>query len=41
MVFLTGGAYTRRAQEFLDQRPHMEKPFELDALEALVRERVG
>jgi CheY-like chemotaxis protein len=41
MVFLTGGAYTRRAQEFLDQRPYLEKPFDLSALEALVAERIG
>jgi DNA-binding NtrC family response regulator len=40
MVFLTGGAYTRRAQEFLEQRPYLEKPFDLGALEALVEERV-
>jgi CheY-like chemotaxis protein len=41
MVFLTGGAFTRRAREFLEDRPCLEKPFDLSALEALVRERVG
>jgi CheY-like chemotaxis protein len=41
MVFLTGGAFTRRAQEFLDQHPFLEKPFDLSALEALARSRVG
>jgi CheY-like chemotaxis protein len=40
MVFLTGGAYTPRAQAFLEQRPYLEKPFDLGALEALVNERV-
>ncbi len=41
MVFLTGGAFTRRASEFLAQRPFLEKPFDLSALEALVRQRLG
>jgi CheY-like chemotaxis protein len=41
MVFLTGGAFTRRASEFLEERPFLEKPFDLRALEALVRRRVG
>jgi CheY-like chemotaxis protein len=40
-VFLTGGAFTRRAREFLEGRPCLEKPFDLSALEALVRERIG
>lgn len=40
MVFLTGGAYTPRAQAFLEQRPYLEKPFDLGALEALVEERI-
>jgi CheY-like chemotaxis protein len=40
MVFLTGGAYTPRAQAFLEQRPYLEKPFDLGALEALVDERL-
>jgi CheY-like chemotaxis protein len=41
MVFLTGGAYTQRARDLLAHRPHLEKPFDLAALEALVKERVG
>jgi CheY-like chemotaxis protein len=41
MVFLTGGAFTQRASEFLERRPFLEKPFDLRALEALVRRRVG
>jgi CheY-like chemotaxis protein len=41
MVFLTGGAFTRRATEFLERRPFLEKPFDLSALEALVRQRLG
>jgi CheY-like chemotaxis protein len=39
-VFLTGGAFTRRAREFLEDRPCLEKPFDLSALEALVRQRI-
>lgn len=39
-VFLTGGAFTRRAREFLEHRPCLEKPFDLSALEALVRQRI-
>jgi PAS domain S-box-containing protein len=37
-VFMTGGAFTQRAVSFLEdsQRPHIEKPFELDRLRALV-----
>jgi CheY-like chemotaxis protein len=41
MVFLTGGAFTRRAREFLEQRPFLEKPFDLIALEDLVRQRLA
>lgn len=41
MVFLTGGAFTTRAQKFLDGRPYLEKPFDLRALEDLVAERLG
>jgi CheY-like chemotaxis protein len=41
MVFLTGGAFTRRARDFLENRPFLEKPFDLSALEALVRDRLG
>ena len=38
VVFLTGGAFTAAAQEFLDRtgRPRLEKPFEAEALERLV-----
>jgi CheY-like chemotaxis protein len=37
-VFMTGGAFTQRAINFLEdsRRPHIEKPFELDRLRALV-----
>ena len=41
MVFLTGGAFTERARAFLEQRPFLEKPFDLGALEALAKSRVG
>ncbi|HEY6004154.1 MAG TPA: ATP-binding protein [Anaeromyxobacter sp.] len=43
LVFMTGGAFTPRAREFLDDpsRRHIEKPFDLEALRALVRELVG
>jgi CheY-like chemotaxis protein len=41
MVFLTGGAFTRRATEFLERRPFLEKPFDLSALEGLVRQRMA
>jgi CheY-like chemotaxis protein len=37
-VFMTGGAFTARAIKFLEEsaRPHVEKPFELDALRQLL-----
>jgi CheY-like chemotaxis protein len=41
MVFLTGGAFTPRARAFLEVRPHLEKPFDLPALESLVLARLG
>jgi len=43
MVFMTGGAFTPRAMTFLDtiDNPYIEKPFDLDALRALVNERLG
>ncbi|HET7824917.1 MAG TPA: ATP-binding protein [Anaeromyxobacter sp.] len=43
LVFMTGGAFTPRAREFLDDpaRRHIEKPFDLAAMRALVRELVG
>jgi PAS domain S-box-containing protein len=42
-VFMTGGAFTQRAVSFLEdsQRPHIEKPFELDRLRALVESLVA
>jgi CheY-like chemotaxis protein len=43
MIFLTGGAFTPRAQAFLAEvpNPRLEKPFELGELRAMVNERVG
>jgi CheY-like chemotaxis protein/anti-sigma regulatory factor (Ser/Thr protein kinase) len=43
MVFLTGGAFTARASEFLEtiDEPHVEKPFEVRAMRALVAERLA
>ena len=40
MIFMTGGAFTPRAQEFLDRTPnlHVEKPFNAKNLRALVRD---
>jgi PAS domain S-box-containing protein len=42
VVFLTGGAFTVRAREFLDRvpNPRIEKPFETQNLRSLVNERV-
>jgi signal transduction histidine kinase len=42
MIFLTGGAFTARARAFLDKVPNMriEKPFDADALRALVNARL-
>ena len=42
MVFLTGGAFTARAQEFLEKvpNPRLEKPFDGLSLRALVRSLV-
>jgi len=41
-VFITGGAFTAGAQEFLERsgRAHLQKPFEAEALEALLRQRL-
>jgi two-component system NtrC family sensor kinase len=41
-VFMTGGAFTHKAVSFLEQsqRPHIDKPFELDRLRALVDQLV-
>jgi len=43
MVFMTGGAFTARAREFLARVPNarMDKPFDVAALRALVRARVA
>jgi CheY-like chemotaxis protein len=39
MVFMTGGAFTSRAREFLDEvrNPRLEKPFDVGTIKALVR----
>ncbi len=43
MVFVTGGAFTLRAREFLESvsNPRLGKPFDIDALIELVRARVN
>ena len=43
MVFITGGATTERARDFLAAVPNpaIDKPFDLTALSALLRARVG
>ena len=42
LVFLTGGAFTARAREFLDQvrAPRIEKPFDPEALRLFVNDRI-
>jgi len=42
-VFMTGGAFTPQAREFLEENPLvcLEKPFELRQIRDLVRERAG
>jgi signal transduction histidine kinase len=42
IVFVTGGAFTPRGQEFLSSVPNarVEKPFEVEALLQLIRERM-
>jgi len=42
MIFASGGAFTSRAQAFLDAVPNarIEKPFDSIGLRELVRERV-
>jgi CheY-like chemotaxis protein len=42
VVFLTGGAFTATARNFLDHVPNarMEKPFEAQNLRALVNDRI-
>ena len=43
MVFVTGGAFTVRAREFLENVPNarLGKPFDVEALVELVRSRIG
>jgi len=43
LVFMTGGAYTEQAQDFLARVPNrrLEKPFRPEALERLLREVLG
>ena len=43
VVFMTAGAYTVRAREFLDRIPNpcLEKPFDADTLRALVQRQVS
>ena len=43
MIFLTGGAFTQRAQEFLDRvaNQRIEKPFDGQMLRALIHDRLG
>jgi PAS domain S-box-containing protein len=42
IVFMTGGAFTPRAREFLDRVPNVQisKPFDIDSLRELVRARL-
>ena len=42
MVFITGGAFTKRARDFIERVPnaHLGKPFDVDALVRLVRTRM-
>ena len=42
MVFLTGGAFTHSARQFLDrvQNPRLDKPFQLDSLRAFTAEQL-
>jgi CheY-like chemotaxis protein len=43
MVFMTGGAFTIRARDFLERVPNarVDKPFNVDVVRALVRARVA
>jgi two-component system cell cycle sensor histidine kinase/response regulator CckA len=43
MAFMTGGVFTARARDFLARvsNPRLGKPFDVEALLSLVRERVG
>ncbi len=42
LVFMTGGVFSRKTNDFLDTIPNtcIEKPFDIAALMALIRERV-
>jgi hypothetical protein len=43
VVFITGGAFTDAAREFVERLPQplLEKPFDVAALRALVNERLS
>jgi CheY-like chemotaxis protein len=43
LVFMTGGVFNQRTQEFLDRIPNerIDKPFDMGALLQLIRRRVG
>jgi len=43
MIFMTGGAFTATAGDFIERAvaPIMSKPFRLDELKKLVRDRVA
>jgi len=43
VMFVTGGAFTARAREFIERAgvPTLEKPFDIDNIRALVRSRVA
>jgi hypothetical protein len=42
VIFLTGGAFTPQARQFLDEVDNMriDKPFKIQALSAIVNDRV-
>ncbi|MSP60439.1 MAG: PAS domain S-box protein [Myxococcales bacterium] len=42
LIFVTGGAFTARARDFLDAVPNqrIEKPFDMKSLRALIRDRL-
>jgi len=43
IVFMTGGAFTQRARDFLESVPNLriEKPFDLNHLERTIYEAAG
>jgi CheY-like chemotaxis protein len=43
MVFMTGGAFTTHAREFLEEvrNPRIDKPLDVDKVRALVRGLLG